>query len=90
VDGSISRPSPLIRADQHHLAASLGDPDLAADGIEGPRTVRARQTWLYRTRAAELLGRAARPGDVDGILGPETTRLHQHALNLAAPGSGRY
>jgi hypothetical protein len=98
-DGTISRPSTLLRADQTFLTAALGAerltalngaPALAVDGLEGPCTIRARQAWLYGSCAVQVLGRDVRDGDTDGILGPETTRLHQYALGHAAVGSGRY
>lgn len=91
--------SSLIRADQRFLNAVVGAehirnltgrPQLAVDGDEGPRTVKVRQFWLYNRLAPRILGRPARGRDFDGSPGPETTRLHQIALNEATRGSGRY
>ena len=60
------------------------------DGDEGPLTIVVRQFWLYNTQAPAVLGRGPRTSDFDHDAGPETTRLHQHALNLAHTASGRY
>lgn len=99
IDGKISRPSPMMRADQTflnaavpapHIHALTGADTLAVDGIEGPRTIKVRQFWLFNQQAPALLGRAARAADFDGIAGRETTRLHQHALNRATARTGRY
>lgn len=100
VDGVVSRPaSHLIAADQRFLASVVpaeqvatltGKPGLAADGVEGPATIRVRQAWLFGTHGPAVLGRGAEPTDLDGELGPATTRLLQHALNHAHTGEGRY
>jgi hypothetical protein len=99
VDKVISTPkSTLIAHDQAFLnsvvaAATIktltGKAALVVDGSEGPLTIKVRQFWLYNTQTAAL-GRRARSSDFDGIAGPETTRLHQHALNGARSGSGKY
>jgi hypothetical protein len=100
IDGIVSRPaSHLIAADQRFLAsvvpaeqvaALTGAPELAADGVEGPATIRVRQFWLFHTHGPAVLGRGAEPADLDGEQGPATTRLLQHALNHAHTGEGRY
>ncbi len=99
VDGTISKPSALIKADQSYLnsvvaAATIqsltGAKTLATDGIEGAKTIKVRQFWLFNQQAQAVLGRAAKTSDFDGIAGAVTTRLHQHALNAATVGSGRY
>lgn len=98
VDGRIDAVSPVIRADQVFLnsvvaPAQIADltraPALATDGVEGRDTIRVRQFWLCNTQSAAL-GRAPAASDFDGRAGPTTTRLHQHALNAAVAGSGRY
>jgi hypothetical protein len=100
IDRTISHPrSALIVADQHFLNSVVstgsiqdltGKSALDEDGDEGPRTVSVRQFWLYNRQAPTVLGRPAATGDFDGIAGPETTTLHQHALNAASARSGQY
>lgn len=99
IDGTISRPSTLIKADQAFLNASVradtirsltGAPALSRDGVEGAKTVRVRQFWLFNRQGPAVLGRGAAESDFDGVAGPVTTRLHQHALNDATARSGRY
>jgi len=100
VDFVISEPvSTLINADQgflnsvvpaEHIRNLTGKDKLDVDGQEGKKTVKVRQFWLYNIQAPAVLGRQAQASDFDGILGPETNKLHQHALNLATSGSGRY
>ncbi|MBN9376313.1 MAG: N-acetylmuramoyl-L-alanine amidase [Cellulomonas sp.] len=100
VDKTISTPrSTLIEHDQaylnsvvasSHIQDLTGKPALEVDGDEGPLTIVVRQFWLYNTQAQAVLGRGPRTSDFDRDAGPETTRLHQHALNLAHTASGRY
>lgn len=99
VDGTISNPSPLIKADQHYLNSVVnskdiknltGDNSLAEDGIEGVKTIKVRQFLLFNKFAKSVFGRAASISDFDGKLGPNTNKLHQHGLNLAAVGSKKY
>jgi hypothetical protein len=100
IDAVISRPdSALIRVDQNFLnnavqAATIrtltGKSSLVVDGDEGWRTIVVRQFYLYNTYGPEVLGRGARWADFDRVAGPETTRLHQRALNKATARSGRY
>jgi hypothetical protein len=94
----------VIGREQEFLTAVVGaehianlDPNqrrrqghLTIDAIEGGHTIRVRQFWLYNSQGPAVLGRGARVEDFDGIAGAETTRLHQHALNLATAGSRRY
>lgn len=91
--------STLIEADQAFLngvlqpqdiASLTGKPRLDEDGVEGEKTIRARQFWLFNIHGPAVLGRDARIRDFDGIAGEETTKLHQAALNAATSGSGRY
>jgi hypothetical protein len=105
IDWGITPPpvgSTLIRADQRFLNSVIPADHLAnldpvgrrgmldEDGIEGGHTIGARQFWLYNVHGPAYLGRPARASDFDRIAGPETTRLHQYALNRATAGSGRY
>lgn len=99
VDWVLSRPSTVVAADQRflgtvvgagHLVDLTGSADLAADGYEGPATVRARQFHLFNAYGPAVLGRAPTAADFDGVAGTQTTRLHQHALNRASARSGRY
>lgn len=100
IDGKISKPrSLLIGADQAYLnqvvAAShiknlTGNSSLAVDQMEGAKTIKVRQFWLFNTVGPNVLGRAAKSSDFDGIPGKQTTLLHQVALNAAKAGSGRY
>lgn len=105
IDGAISKPRAgvdprayLIGRDQAFLntvvrpdtiRALTGAPTLVVDAIEGKRTIAVRQFYLFNTQSAAL-GRAPQATDFDGIAGPITTRLHQHALNAATARSGRY
>jgi hypothetical protein len=73
-----------------HIHDLTGKSALVVDGDEGPLTIVVRQFWLYNTQAPAVLGRAARADDFDRVAGPETTRLHQHALNGARSASGKY
>jgi hypothetical protein len=100
VDGTISHPrSALIVADQTFLNSVVpagnirdltGADALAVDGDEGPRTIKVRQFWLFNRLASDVFGRPARGDDFDGSAGPDTTTLHQHALNAASVGAQRY
>lgn len=100
VDGVISRPrSALIEADQRFLNAAVGADHirnltgasrLTVDGDEGAATVKVRQFWLFNWYSRAVLRRPPRASDFDGVLGPDTNRLHQHALNQARAGSRRY
>ncbi len=106
VDGSISRPpagaNPLLYLmgkDQAYLNSVVSAEQIRAltskdqldvDAIEGKGTISVRQYWLFTSWAVEVLGREPKPSDYDGIIGPDTNRLHQHALNLATAGTGRY
>lgn len=98
IDGRIDRPSTLIRADQAMLNRLLQAGDLrnlvggplAVDGLEGAKTIKARQFWLFNRYGSAVLGRGARLADFDGVNGPVTNRLHQYALNAAKARSGRY
>lgn len=106
IDFKISKPvSTLIQFDQGFLnrvvpgehIANL-DPvkrrrrtSLAVDGDEGAHTIAVRQFWLRNTIGAQhqinLIGHLL---DFDGILGPETNKVHQFALNQARAYSGTY
>jgi len=103
VDGVISRPrSTVIEADQHFLnkkvsAAKIreltGKSRLDEDAIEGPKTIRVRQWYLfnmYPQSFEKIIGRPHTTKDIDGSAGPITTRIHQHALNEAKKGQGGY
>jgi hypothetical protein len=99
IDGALSKPSTVVRADQAFLNAAVpaanirdltGAPALDVDGREGPKTIKVRQFWLFNRQAATVLGRAPQVSDFDGVAGSITTRLHQHALNAATARSGRY
>jgi hypothetical protein len=105
-DGSISKPQrgvdPALYlmgrdqiflnsvVDHGHILNLTGRRGLLVDADEGPATIKVRQFWLYNTLGRELLGRAPRGSDFDGIAGGETNALHQHALNRATAGSRRY
>jgi hypothetical protein len=99
IDGALSTPSTVVRADQAFLNGAVpagnirdltGAPALAVDGREGPKTIKVRQFWLFNRQATAVLGRGAQLTDFDGIAGQTTTRLHQHALNQATARTGRY
>lgn len=61
--------SALVRAIQRKVGA-------AVDGVLGPATVKALQTWLARRDYAV--------GTIDGILGPATAKAVQRSLNDGA------
>lgn len=101
IDGVISKPdSSLIRADQTflntvvgapHILALTGRSSLVVDGDEGAKTVIVRQFWLRNAvnpiHQQNLLGH---PLSFDGVLGPDTNRVHQFALNHAVARSKSY
>lgn len=101
IDGVISKPeSTLIKADQTFLNASVGTehiqnltgkPWLDVDGDEGEKTIIVRQfllrNWVNPVHQQNLIGHLL---DFDGILGPETNKVHQFALNHSTPGSKTY
>ena len=91
VDGKISRPSPLIEADQRwlnlalgsgHIKNLIGKPLLAVDGYEGPDTLLCR-SFLLRNRVDPSL-------DLTPKLTAHHVRALQLALNAAVIGSGMY
>lgn len=104
IDGQISSPkSTLIAADQAFLNAMVspesirdltGSAQLVTDGVDGPRTTKVRQFYLFNTQAKHLpnlVGRSTpQMSDFDGYFGNISVRLLQLALNDAVAGSGRY
>jgi len=100
VDGTIDATgSALIKADQTFLNQVLhpqdiknltGAPKLAVDGNEGAKTVKCRQFWLFNKYGPAVLHRKAVIGDFDGILGVNTNKLHQFALNQSHADAKRY
>lgn len=101
IDFEISKPkSSLIVADQNFLNAVVGRDhirnltgydQLSPDGDEGKRTIMVRQFWLYNAvnpiHQQNLIGKRL---DFDGVLGPQTNKVHQFALNHATARSGQY
>lgn len=98
-DGTISNPSPLIKADQQmlnrlvaasHIHDLTGANALVVDGVEGSNTIKVRQFLLFNEYAQAVFHRKAALSDFDGVLGVNTNKLHQHALNKATVGSKKY
>lgn len=100
-DRQVSRPrSVVVEADQHFLNKKVsaqqikkltGATRLNEDGIEGPKTVRVRQWYLFNMYPKSFegyFGRAPRQSDYDGSNGPMSVKMHQHALNAAKKGKG--
>jgi len=100
IDGKVDATgSTLIKADQTFLNSTVasghihdltGANKLVVDGTEGPNTIKVRQFQLFNEYAKAVLGHAATVGDFDGKLGPNTNKLHQHALNAATSHSKKY
>ena len=101
VDGKISSPSNVVRADQEFLNSVIGSnamyalikkTRLSVDGYEGPNTFLARQYWL-RMHAVSKEAQLSLTGDLlalDGSFGPKSIKVFQYALNNAQSRSGRY
>lgn len=101
IDTVISKPvSELIKADQRflnsvvlpeHIKNLTGKSALDVDGDEGKKTIIVRQFWLRNAmnpiHQQNLIGHLL---DFDGILGPDTNKVHQFALNNTTSGSKRY
>ena len=100
IDGQISKQSKLIMADQEflnsvvaeeHMRNLTGYDKLSVDGDEGSRTIAARQFWLRNAMNSvhqkNLIGHQL---EFDGVLGPETNKVHQFALNNTNSGSKTY
>lgn len=101
IDFEISTPkSTLIVFDQlflnsvvagSHIQNLTGRSRLDPDGDEGRKTIIVRQFWLRNAvnpiHQQNLIGH---PLDFDGILGKDTNKVHQFALNHATARSGQY
>ena len=100
IDGKISTPtSTLIKADQTYLNSVVkssdiqnltGKSQLVVDGVEGINTIKVRQFYLFNVFSPIVFKRVAYSGDFDGVLGTNTNKLHQYALNAAISHSKRY
>jgi hypothetical protein len=101
IDFVISTPeSTLIKFDQgflnrvvaaQHIKNLTGKSSLTVDGDEGKRTIIVRQFWLRNAvNVQHQINLIGHPLDFDGVLGPETNKVHQFALNNATTASGQY
>ena len=99
IDGRIDSPSLCVRATQRFLNAQVssdhirnltGKAQLVVDGYYGPATITVLQFVLFNWYAEAVLGRKINVSrDCDGIEGPQTVKLLQHALNVSYANSGK-
>lgn len=101
-DGKISKPSVVVKAYQRYLNSAVaavhirnltGAEQLAVDGVEGPKTYKVLQFWLFNSQNADfvrLAGHTLTAADFDGDLGKTSVSVWQIALNKAAIGSGKF
>jgi len=100
IDGVLSKPSGVVRADQTFLNASIDVPTMTnligkarldVDGITGAKTDKARQfllrNWVNPQHQQNLIGKLL---DFDGIWGAQSVRVFQFALNNTRAGSKTY
>ena len=101
VDGVLSNPSAVIRADQRFLNSCINSdilyalthkPRLDVDGEDDLETCLARQYWLrmHAVSAEMQIALTGRMLNIDGVFGPKSIKIFQHALNQATARSGRY